>query len=69
MESISNIACEFAAEGYNEEAARERVKGIGPTLKEVYRIAREEDISNAAAADHLAEVRLAAGRQAGPPDR
>ena len=65
---IINIACEFAPEGYSEEAARERVRGIGPTLKEVYRIAREEDISTAAAADRLAEARLAAVRQAGPQE-
>ena len=65
---IINIACEFAPEGYNEAAARERVKGIGPTLKEVFRIAREHDISTAAAADRLAEARLAAGRAAGPRD-
>ena len=65
---IINIACEFAAEEYSEEAARERVRGIGPTLKEVYRIAREEGISTAAAADCLAEARLAAARVAGPGD-
>ncbi len=66
---IINIACEFATEGYSEAAARERVRGIGPTLKEVYRIAREEDISTAAAADRLAETRLSAARVARPRDR
>lgn len=61
---ILNIACEFAPGGYNEAAARERVKQIGPTLTEVYKIARSEDISTAAAANRLAEERLAAGRKA-----
>lgn len=66
---IINIACEFEPAGYSEAAARERVRGIGPTLKEVYRIAREEDISTAAAADRLAETRLSAARLARPRDR
>ena len=64
---IINIACEFAPEGYSDAAARERVMGIGPALEEVYRIAREEDISTTAAADRLAEARLAEGRVANPP--
>jgi len=63
---IINIACEFAPEGYSDAAARERVMGIGPALEEVYRIAREEDISTVAAADRLAEARLAEGRVANP---
>lgn len=64
---IINIACEFAPAGYSDAAARERVMGIGPTLKDVLRISREEDISTAAAADRLAEARLAEGRAANPP--
>ncbi len=64
---IINIACEFAPGGYSDAAARERVMGIGPALKEVYRISGEEDISTAAAADRLAQTRLAEGRVANPP--
>lgn len=63
---VINIACEFAPEGYSEAVARERVMGIGPALAEVYRIAREEDISTAAAADRLAQARLAEGRITNP---
>ena len=59
---IINIACEFTSEGYSLEAARKRTEQIGDTLAEVFRIAREQRISTAAAADRLAEFRLAAGR-------
>jgi leucine dehydrogenase len=59
---IINIACEFTPEGYSVEAARKRAEGIGSTLTEVFRMAREQRISTAAAADRLAEARLAAGR-------
>ncbi len=56
---IINIACEFTPEGYSPDAARTRTEGIGPTLTHVFRIAREQRISTAAAADRLAESRLA----------
>lgn len=59
---IINIACEFEPGGYSEVRARERVQSIGPTLTTIYRNAREQGLSTAAAADRLAEERLAAGR-------
>ncbi len=64
---IINIACEFAPEGYSDAAARERVKGIGTALKDVYRISAEDGVSAAAAADRLAQTRLAEGGGANSP--
>ena len=58
---IINIACEFGQEGYDEDRARERVRGIGTTLKNLYRISREEGITTEAAAIRLAESRLSSG--------
>jgi leucine dehydrogenase len=58
---IINIACEFSPEGYSVEAARARTERIGPTLAEIFRMAKEQDISTAAAADRLARARLAQG--------
>ncbi len=55
---IINIACEFAPGGYSAAAAQERVKTISTALAEVFRIARENGITTAEAADHLAENRL-----------
>jgi leucine dehydrogenase len=62
---IINIACEFTPEGYSVVAARRRTEQIAPTLAEVFRIAREQNISTATAADRLAEERLAEGRGVG----
>jgi len=56
---IINISCEFRPDGYSESSAREAVKRIEPTLAEVFRIAHTESITPAAAADRLAERRLA----------
>lgn len=58
---IINIACEFAPGGYNAAAAHERVKIIAANLKEVFRLAREQGIATAEAADRLAEARIATG--------
>ncbi len=58
---IINIACEFTPGGYSPTAANERVKTIATALAEVFRIAREQEITTAQAADQLAETRLAAG--------
>jgi leucine dehydrogenase len=55
---VINIACEFAPGGYSAAAARERVKTIATALAEVFRIAREQSITTAQAADRLAESRL-----------
>ncbi len=59
---IINIACEFAPAGYSTAAAQDRVKIIATNLREVFRIAREQGITTAEAADRLAEARIAAGR-------
>lgn len=59
---VINIACEFAPGGYDEAEAYRRTRGIGETLRTVFRIAREQGITTAAAADRLAEQRIAEGR-------
>jgi len=61
---IINIACEFAPGGYSAAAAQERVKTIATALAEVFRIAREQSITTAEAADHLAEARITAAQRA-----
>ena len=58
---IINIACEFSAEGYSLAVARKRVESIGTALEETFRLAESKNLSTAAAADILAERRLAAG--------
>jgi leucine dehydrogenase len=61
---IINIGVELAPGGYNEAEALRRTDAIGETLADVFRIAREEGVSTATAADRLAERRLEAGRPA-----
>ena len=60
---IINIAEELGAEGYDRDRAHARLAQIGETLSLVLRTAEAEGITTAAAADRLAEARLAA---AGP---
>jgi leucine dehydrogenase len=48
--------------GEDTRARDERIRAIGQTLREVFRLADERAISTAAAADAIVEQRLAAGR-------
>lgn len=57
---VINIADETAPGGYDEARALRRVEGIEATLSRVFAIASEEGLTPAAAADRLAEDRLAA---------
>jgi leucine dehydrogenase len=49
-------------EGYEEAEAIRRVDRVYDNLKEVFRISREEGLPTYAAADRLAELRLAEAR-------
>jgi leucine dehydrogenase len=59
---IINIAGEFVPEGYDEAAVRAQTQNVPRALKEIFRIAREQNIPTAEAADRLAEERITAGR-------
>lgn len=58
---VINLAGEFQPRGYNEAAARDRCQSIARALEEIFQIARDQSITTAQAADHLAEKRIAAG--------
>ena len=53
---LMNVADELI--GYDRERAMKRVEGIYRTLREVFRLARDEGITPAEAADRLAEDRM-----------
>ncbi len=53
---LINVADEL--QGYNESRARARVQTIYRTLREIFRMARDRQISTAAAADRFAEERI-----------
>jgi leucine dehydrogenase len=59
---VINIADETAPGGYDRERAWKRVEGIGDTLRRVFALADEHGTTTAAAADRLAEDRIAAAR-------
>jgi leucine dehydrogenase len=60
---IINISEEFVPGGYDPERARRSVARIEETLTTVFRLAREQNLTPAAAADRMAEDRLRAGRE------
>ena len=53
---LINVADEL--QGYQPERAREAVRGVYRTLREVFSIAREEHLTTAEAADRFAESRI-----------
>ena len=57
---VINIADETAPGGYDQERAWRRVEGIADTLRKVFDLADAHGTTTAAAADRLAEDRLAA---------
>jgi len=57
---VINIADETAPGGYDRERAWHRVEGIAETLRKVFDLAHAHGTTTAAAADRLAEDRLAA---------
>ena len=64
---VINIADETASGGYDRDRALGRVAGIAATLRRVFDIADAAGITTAAAADRLAEERLASATPAGQP--
>ncbi len=58
---VINIGFEFRPEGYDEADALAKIETIEDTLTEVFRIAREDGTTTLAAAQKLAEQRLARG--------
>jgi leucine dehydrogenase len=60
---VINVSFELAPGGYDEARSTKKVEGIYDTLKKVLALAREKDVTTAAAADLLAEEILAEGRR------
>ena len=60
---IINVGVEVRPEGYDEAEALRRVDRIYDNLKEVFEVARRENISTQAASAHLAEERILAARK------
>ncbi len=56
---IINIASERSAQGYDEKWVHASLERIGDTLREIFRVAREERIGTHAAADRIVRERLA----------
>ena len=61
---IINVSVELLDGGYNEGVALQRIDRVYDNLKQVFQIAREEDITTREAAARLAERRLEEGRKA-----
>lgn len=59
---IINVACELLPGGYDEQEALRRVDAIGATMAEIFALAKKLGISTAAAADRVAEQRIAEGK-------
>ncbi|MEX1024822.1 MAG: Glu/Leu/Phe/Val dehydrogenase dimerization domain-containing protein [Planctomycetota bacterium] len=60
---IINVSIELLPGGYSESVALERIDRCYDNLRQVFEIARREDIGTRVAAERLAERRLAAGRK------
>lgn len=59
---IINVHIERLPGGYNRAAAEQAARDIGKTLLEVYKIAEQQGVTTAEAADKLAEARIARNR-------
>jgi leucine dehydrogenase len=59
---IINVSLELEEGGYNEPAALKKIENIGPALASVFETARTRDITTHAAAQEVAEARLAEAR-------
>jgi leucine dehydrogenase len=60
---VINVSFELVPGGYDEKKSRRKVEGIYETLKQILRIARDEEITTAKAADRLAEEILSEGKR------
>lgn len=56
---VIQVADELHPGGYSEARATARAAQIGPRLRRIFAIARDQGITTAAAADHFAEQRMA----------
>lgn len=61
---IVNVSVEFHDGGYNEEVAMRKIERIPQALKELWTIAKEEDIAPSDAADRLAQRIIAEAKAA-----
>ena len=61
---IINVSFELLPGGYDEAKAVAKIDRIYDNLRQVFAIAREQQVSTHVAADRLAEQRIAAGRKA-----
>ena len=61
---IVNVSVEFHDGGYNEDVALRKIERIPQALKELWTIAKEENIPPSDAADQLAQRIIAEGRAA-----
>jgi len=61
---IVNVSVEFHDGGYNEEVALRKIERIPQALKELWTIAKEENLPPSDAADRLAQRIIAEGRAA-----
>jgi leucine dehydrogenase len=66
---IINVGMELVPGGYDEKKALAKIDGIYGALKRVFELSRSEDINTQKAAEQLAEMRLARGRQQTPARR
>ena len=66
---IINVSIELLPGGYDERAAVQKIENIYTALKEIFSIARRQDITPSQAADRVAEKRLseAASRKGASP--
>ena len=64
---VMNIAEELGAGGYDHERAWAKIAGIRETVRRIFTLADEQELTPAAAADHLAEARLAAAAASPQP--
>ncbi len=53
---VMNIAEELGAGGYDHERAWAKIAGIRETVRKIFTLADEQQLTPAAAADHLAEA-------------
>lgn len=60
---IINVSVERFPGGYNEEEAMRRINRIADNLREVFELAKAEDIATNRAAERLAERRIEAAKQ------
>ncbi len=55
---VVNVADEFHRDGYNQERAYARVRGIGRQVQDILQHSREQNVSTQASADAVAEARI-----------